>query len=93
MNPADYPYRPDGLRHSKDTFDYKAAQTTVHLWDGENICAEQNASGVFARYLRGVNLIARKQDNLLQFYHFNAHGDVIQRTDHNGVARFVKPSR
>jgi RHS repeat-associated protein len=33
----------------------------------------------------GVNLIAREQDNQLQYYLFNAHGDVIERTSQNGT--------
>jgi len=49
--------------------------------------AEYGASGgITARYLRGINLIARDQDNLLQYYLFNAHGDITQRTDQNGTA-------
>ena len=48
--------------------------------------AELGTSGaIVARYLRGVNLIAREQDNLLQYYLFNAHGDVTARTDQNAV--------
>ena len=44
--------------------------------------AEVGATGVIvARYLRGANLIAREQDGAAQYYLFNAHGDVAQRTD------------
>ncbi|WP_101911351.1 hypothetical protein [Marasmitruncus massiliensis] len=31
--------------------------------------------------MRDINLIAREQDGANQYYPFNAHGDVIQRTD------------
>jgi len=52
------------------------------VWDGQNIVAEVGATGVIvARYLRGANLIAREQDGAAQYYLFNAHGDVAQRTD------------
>jgi len=40
---------------------------------------------VFARYLRGIGLVAREQDGLLQYYLFNARGDVVQRTDYAGT--------
>ena len=79
---TDYTYRPDGLRHCKEI----GGVLTTHLWDGQNMAAEVGANGVFARYIRGVNLIARRQDNLNQYYHFNAHGDVVLRTDYNGTA-------
>ncbi|MEM1485593.1 RHS repeat-associated core domain-containing protein [Oscillospiraceae bacterium PP1C4] len=36
---------------------------------------------VVARYLRGINLIAREQDRANQYYLFNAHDDVTQRYD------------
>ncbi len=52
------------------------------MWDGQNIVAEIGTTGtVTARYLRGINLIAREQDVANQYYLFNAHGDVIQRAD------------
>ena len=79
-----YTYRPDGLRHKKLFAD---GTTLSHIWDGQNIVAEYAANGgITARYLRGITLIARDQDNLLQYYLFNAHGDVTQRTDQNGTA-------
>ena len=79
-----YTYRPDGLRHKKLFAD---GTTLSHIWDGPDIVAEYGANGnITARYLRGINLVARDQDNLLQYYLFNAHGDVTQRTDQNGTA-------
>jgi len=79
-----YTYRPDGLRQKKLSAD---GTTLSHIWDGQDIVAEYGANGnITARYLRGINLVARDQDNLLQYYLFNAHGDVTQRTDQNGTA-------
>ncbi|WP_101909222.1 RHS repeat domain-containing protein [Marasmitruncus massiliensis] len=78
--PVTFQYRPDGLRHSKSS----GASVVTHLWDGQNIVAEIGTTGsVTARYLRGINLIAREQDGALQYYTFNAHGDVTQRYDAN----------
>ncbi|WRS28607.1 RHS repeat-associated core domain-containing protein [Oscillospiraceae bacterium MB08-C2-2] len=74
-----YVYRPDGLRHKKCFAD---GTSHTHIWDGQNIVAEYGESGrIFARYLRGINLIAREQDGQLQYYLFNAHGDVVERTN------------
>ena len=78
--PVTFQYRPDGLRHSKSS----GASVVTHLWDGQNIVAEIGTTGsVTARYLRGINLVAREQDCALQYYTFNAHGDVTQRYDAN----------
>jgi RHS repeat-associated protein len=58
---------------------------TVHIWDGENICAETDGNGaVQGRYYRGVDLIARRQGGKGQYYLFNAHGDVVGLTDGSG---------
>ena len=77
-----YAYRPDGLRCGKTYGSGADATGVTHLWDGQNIVAEVGATGVIvARYLRGANLIAREQDGAAQYYLFNAHGDVAQRTD------------
>ena len=62
--PASYAYRPDGLRYSKTTGSASSAVTHKHLWDGQNIVAEMGVTGtVNTRYIRGVNLIARKIDS------------------------------
>ena len=39
-----------------------------------------------ARYLRGLELIAREQDGKREYYHQNGHGDIILRTDAWGNA-------
>ena len=80
-----FAYRPDGLRYSKTTGSGNAAITHIHLWDGQNIVAEAGVSGVInTRYIRGVGLVAREMDSALQYYQFNAHGDVLHRIDANG---------
>ena len=72
------------MRHSKVVGSGNNAKTYVHLWDGQNIVAEVGPSDTITdRYLRGINLIARDQDGKLQYYTFNAHGDVTQRYDVN----------
>lgn len=79
---ATYRYRPDGLRHSKTT----GLGATTHLWDGQNIVMETSANGsVKSRFFRGVNLIAQEIDGGLQYYLFNAHGDVVQKLAANGT--------
>ncbi len=35
-------------------------------------------------YIRGLNLIASRTDEAITYYHYNAHGDVVQLTDANG---------
>ena len=78
-----YRYRSNGLRYGK-TIRERDGKTAsiVHLWDGQNIVVEIGATGtVTARYLRGINLIAREQDGANQYYLFNAHGDVTKRAD------------
>nr|WP_286174765.1 RHS repeat-associated core domain-containing protein [Harryflintia acetispora] len=48
--------------------------------------AEYQANGnIIARYLRGINLIARELDGQQEYYLHNAHGDVVQRTDRYGT--------
>ncbi|WP_066456821.1 RHS repeat-associated core domain-containing protein [Anaerotruncus rubiinfantis] len=75
--PASYAYRPDGLRYSKTTGAGSSAVTHKHLWDGQNIVAEMGATNTInTRYIRGLNLVARKIDTNLQYYQFNYHGDV-----------------
>ena len=76
---AIYRYKPDGLRYQKIVDGI--AQTQI--WDGNEIIAEINSEDeIVAKYLRGINLIAREGVNR-QFYLFNAHGDVVQLRDAN----------
>ncbi|TCL41921.1 RHS repeat-associated core domain-containing protein [Harryflintia acetispora] len=78
-----YRYRPDGLRLCKEKAD---GSETSHIWDGSEMVAEYQSNGtVIARYLRGINLIARELDGRQEYYLHNAHGDVVQRTDRYGT--------
>ncbi|WP_195282371.1 RHS repeat-associated core domain-containing protein [Harryflintia acetispora] len=78
-----YRYRPDGLRLCKEKAD---GTETGHIWDGSEMVAEYQANGnIIARYLRGINLIARELDGQQEYYLHNAHGDVVQRTDRYGT--------
>ena len=86
-----YVYRPDGLRHSKQQvypFKPDLNQKTTHYWDGQDIVAETNATGVIkATYLRGAGaLIAQVIGQDLFYYLHNAHGDVVQRISETGVS-------
>ena len=77
---AIYTYRADGLRHSK-TVD---GVTTTHVWIGNNIVLERNASGAvinrFDRSLTG-RLIRSEQHG---YYLHNKRGDVVQRVNAQG---------
>ena len=47
--------------------------------------AEVGATGALnTRYIRGTGLIAREMDGALQYYLFDAHGDVLHRLDASG---------
>jgi RHS repeat-associated protein len=70
-----YLYKADGLRLSKEV----NGALTNHVWDGQNIVLEYGA--INDVYLRGINLI---KSNVQGYYLFNAHGDVVQRTDGSG---------
>ena len=78
-----YDYRPDGLRNSKTV----AGVKTAHIWDGQNMSAELNASGAILRaHIRGVGLIAEDDAaGTRQYALYNAHGDVVQLSNTNGV--------
>jgi len=76
---ASYRYKPNGLRYQK-TVDGVAE---THIWNGINMVAELNAdNAVKAKYLRGVNLIARADGSQGNCYYFhNSHGDIVQKRD------------
>ena len=47
--------------------------------------AEVGATGALnTRYIRGTGLIAREMDGAMQYYLFDAHGDVLHRLDASG---------
>ena len=79
---AEYTYRPDGLRHSKEV----DGALTVHIWDGSNIIFDRMAGGSGTKYLRGAGLIARQEEagGEYEYYLRNAHGDVVQMADASG---------
>lgn len=78
-----YAYKPNGLRHSK-TVD---GVVTTHIWDGDSIVTDVKGSTV-SKYLRGINLIAAENGSVREYYHHNAHGDVVCLTNAGGsVAR------
>ena len=47
--------------------------------------AAEQTDGDITTYLRGVNLIARSDGGTTEYYLYNAHGDVVQRTDSSGA--------
>ena len=62
-----------------------SAVTHKHLWDGQNIVAELGVTNTInTRYIRGLNLVARKIDSTHEYYLFNSRGDVIRRVDSYG---------
>ena len=75
-----YTYNAQGIRVAKTT----AGSRTDFLLDGGNVAAEQT-DGDITTYLRGVNLIARSDGGTTEYYLYNAHGDVVQRTDSSGA--------
>ena len=75
-----YTYNAQGIRVAKTT----AGNRTDFLLDGGNVAAEQT-DGDITTYLRGVNLIARSDGETTEYYLYNAHGDVVQRTDSTGA--------
>ena len=80
---VEYQYGPDGLRRGKKV----DGRNRYHVWDGANMVLEIGVNGVTAaRYLRGLELIAREQDGKREYYHQNGHGDIILRTDSWGNA-------
>ena len=83
-----FAYRPDGLRHSKETthYSHRLPQKTIHLWNGQNIVMEiAPDGGVKSQFLRGTSLIAQLIGDAAYYYLFNAHGDVVQRMSNAGV--------
>jgi RHS repeat-associated protein len=80
---AEYTYRADGLRNSKET----AVGKTTHLWDCSNIVADMDGSVIASRYMRGIGLILSDEGTATaqKFYLYNGHGDVVQLTSSGGV--------
>ncbi len=54
------------------------ANTAIALYDGDP------ALGT-ATYIRGLSLVAAVRDGTRTYYHYNAHGDVVQLTNSSGT--------
>ncbi len=89
---SEYGYDGDDQRVSKITKrsqDSYVPVETHYLYDGQNVILETNETGAMkARYIRGVNYIARV-DALasLSYFLFNGHGDVVQTATAAGVVQ------
>lgn len=87
---AEYTYNGDGLRVSKTvkkSDNNYAAETTNYLYDRQNVILETDGgSNVKARYIKGVNYIAKADaKNSVTYFLYNGHGDVVQTTDEAGT--------
>lgn len=66
---------------TKETTITGPADTRVVLYDSNpNVEQLDDVS-----YIRGLNLIASRTDEAITYYHYNAHGDVVQLTDATGA--------
>ena len=74
-----YTYKVGGLRTSKTV----NGQTINHIWDGSHMVMETDESKqVLDKYYRGRGLVKSDSNG---YYLFNAHGDVIQMADQQGL--------
>ena len=89
---VDFTYNGDDLRVSKTTKKSSsnyAAEVTNYLYDRQNVIVETDAnSNVKARYIKGINYIAKTDaQNNTSYYLFNGHGDVVQTVDAAGEVK------
>ncbi len=70
---ASYTYNPDNMRRSKTVNGVK----TEHVWVGSDIALDITGSSVVS-YMQGIK-------SNYGWYVYNAHGDVVQLCDNNGV--------
>lgn len=84
-----YQYRGDGLRHSTQVRKLTESQgkSNLYFWDGTDIVAEPTEGEKIRTYLRGINLIAREIDRVVNYYIFNEHGDITQLWSQNGTCK------
>ena len=54
------------------------ANTAIALYDGDPALAT-------TAYIRGLSLVAAVRDGVRTYYHYNAHGDVVQLTNSSGT--------
>ena len=76
-----YEYYPDGIRGVK-TAD---SVPTVYLVNSGYVVAEYRGNTLTSVYLWGANLIKAGIGSETSYYLYNAHGDVVQLTDEEGV--------
>jgi len=78
---ASYSYRADGLRNHRVVND----NWVFHVWNNGQIVMEQNASGQTINVFQ-ISLVTNHRIRSVNhgWYHFNARGDVVQRTDGSG---------
>ena len=84
---TEYTYDADGLRSSKST----GGSTERYIYDNGQLVftlvpAATNVytSETTTSYIRGLGLIASRAGSTPTYYHYDAHGNVIQTTDANG---------
>lgn len=77
---TEYRYKVNGLRYSKTT----DGVATTHIWDGSNIVADMKGGEIATEYLRGIGLLASKEDGNYKTYLYNGHGDVVQLASESG---------
>ena len=86
---AEYTYNGDDLRVKKavkkSDKDYME-EVTNYLYDRQHVVLETDSSGtVKARYIRGINYIARMDaSGKLSYFLYNGHGDVVQTVTEAG---------
>lgn len=81
MDTVTYSYYPSGLRAAK-TVD---AAETKYIIDGGNVALETVSGLAMAKYIRGMNLLYSVIGVSVNWYLYNAHGDVVQLTDTGGA--------
>ncbi|NLB62339.1 MAG: RHS repeat protein, partial [Clostridiales bacterium] len=75
-----YIYDYNGMRNSKSN----GTSTIQYAWDGSNIIVEKTGSTI-TDYVYGINLVCAIKNNSYEFYLHNAHGDVVNITNAEGV--------
>lgn len=79
---TEYTYDADGLRTSKKT----GSVTRRYVWDGDQLVVELASTAAKSTvYIRGLALVAAVTGETKTYYHYNAHGDVVQLTNTAGT--------
>lgn len=79
---TEYTYDADGLRTSKKT----GSVTRRYVWDGDQLVVELASTAAKSTvYIRGLALVAAVTGETKTYYHYNAHGDVVQLTNSAGT--------